>query len=194
MRGNHTTVCGARRKAVRFHRGFSPQRNNIKLYMPAYHVSPTKYELGEIVNSNTYNDVTELRGNGWVEQLLENHRPQHYPKRSDCVFTFDNLDALGYYADYLIGDLIYYEVELLDVFYSFPMCLCGFIQQRREESEDYLSSLAAEYWANTMEWNYYEQLCSSFRIERIISKPTIWQKLTGMGMYKNDLALAAQIL
>lgn len=159
-----------------------------------YHVSEKEYDIGEVVSSNNYIDITLSRGNSWVENLLESHRPKSYPNRKVCVFTFDSIDALGYYSDYLTANNIkYYKVELLDTPYICPMFLCGFIQKNQGKEKEYLDKLAIEYWCNTMGWNFNEQLCGSFRILEYIPKPTILQKLNGMGMYNKDEAIALKI-
>jgi hypothetical protein len=161
------------------------------IYMIAYHVSTKEYCIGEIVNSNNYYDVTLRRGNEWVEELLERYRPKSCPNRLKCVFSFEKVETLGFYSDYLDSlDLQFYEVELLSNPCKSPMVLCGHIQKNRNSSSDLLSKLATEYWSNTLEWNFIELLCGSFRIIRRLDRPSILEKVLGMGMYEKDKATA----
>jgi len=159
--------------------------------MTTYHVSTKKYNIGNIVKSNNYYEVSLSRNNEWVENILEKHRPQNYPNRKQCVFSFENIDEFGYYSDYLTGDLNYYEVEILDSPIKCPMVLCDFIKTANNKDYD---KLAVEYWNKTKNWNFLELLCGSFKIVGLITKPAIIQKLAGRKKYKDDEQIASQFI
>ena len=162
--------------------------------MTAFHVSTKQYKIGEIISSNNYLDITQRRGNKWVEELLENYRPRLYPNRLKCVFSFAKIEALAFYSDYLnSNDLNYYEVELLNNPISCPMILCGYIQKNKNEDSDLLSKLAVEYWSKMLDWNFLELLCDSFKIVHQLNKPNISDKVLGMGMYEKDKKIAKTI-
>lgn len=159
--------------------------------MIAYHVSNEKYEIGKIVTTNNYFDVTLRRGNEWVEKLLENYRPRLYPNRLNCVFSFEKIEALAFYSDRLnSNDLKYYEVELLNNPVKCPMILCGYIQENKDKELDLLSKYAIEYWISTMGWNFLELLCDSFKVVRQLNRPNITEKVMGMGLYEKDKSIA----
>lgn len=160
--------------------------------MIAYHVSTKQYEIGEIVTSNNYLDVTLRRGNEWVEKLLESYRPNSSPNRLKCVFSFEKIEALGFYSDFLTSNnLQFYEVELLSIPCKSPMVLCGYIQNNKDK--DLLAKLSIEYWSNTKNWNFLELLSDSFKIVRHLNRPNIAEKLIGMGMYEKDKTIAKSI-
>jgi len=162
--------------------------------MTAYHISSKQYRIGEIVDSNNYFDITLRRGNEWVEELLERYRPKSCPNRLKSVFSFDKIEALGFYSDYLASNnLQFYEVELLSTPCKSPLVLCGYIQKNSNLSSDLLSKLATEYWSATMKWNFLELLCDSFKIVRQVNRPNISEKVLGMGMYEKDKIIAKTI-
>ena len=163
--------------------------------MIAYHVSTENYEVGRIITTNNYFNVTLMRKNEWVEDLLESNRPTLYPKRTECVFSFAKIEELAYYSDRRGSqDLKYYEVELLSRPIKCPMILCQSIKQNKEKGVDVLNSLAIEYWGNTLDWNFYELLCDSFKVVGQINAPNIREKIIGMGMYEKDKIIAEQLL
>jgi hypothetical protein len=162
--------------------------------MTAYHVSKEQYEIGVVISNNNYFDVTLRRGNEWVEKLLENYRPKSCPNRLKCVFSFEKIEALGYYSDLLsLNNLQFYEVELLSYPCKSPMVLCEYIQKNRNNGQDLLAKLAIEYWGNTMNWNFLELLSDSFKIVDRLNRPNISKKVIGMGMYKKDETIAGSI-
>lgn len=162
--------------------------------MIAYHVSIHQYEIGEVITSNNYFDVTIRRGNEWVEKLLENYRPKSYPNRLKCVFSFERIEALGYYSDLLSSNnLQFYEVELFSYPCKSPMVMCGYIQKNKNKGQESLTKLSTEYWANTMNWNFLELLSDSFKIVDRLNRPNISEKVIGMGMYEKDKAIAGTI-
>lgn len=162
--------------------------------MKAYHVSKEQYEIGAVITSNNYFDVTLRRGNEWVETLIENYRPKSCPNRLNCVFSFEKIEALGYYSDLLsLASLQFYEVELLNIPCKSPMILCGYIQKNKNREKDFLAKLAIEYWSNTLNWNFLELLSDSFKILDRLNRPNISEKIVGMGMYKKDEIIAGAI-
>ncbi|MBL7839214.1 MAG: hypothetical protein JNJ75_03645 [Cyclobacteriaceae bacterium] len=159
--------------------------------MISYHVSKEDYSPGAIVSTNKYFEITVARGNEWVEDVLERHRPEGAPSRSTCVFTFPELQLALAYGSRLPQPVYYYVVEIPDKHHKCPMVLCEAIRSRGRY-DGITQQLCKEYWTPTLEWQVYELLTSSFKVIEKLQLTDFSERSMGIARYMGDATRSSE--
>ena len=162
--------------------------------MPLYHVSCKEYQVNQVIKAEDF-ETTEYYENavaedkGWIDNFLDENKPENAPDRKKTLYAFDNISNCGAFKSTCEGEIFYYEVEMVEPI-SCPMCLTGALV---EGSEELNNTLREEYWNPTKDWKYLEYLSLEMKIIDKVAKPTTLQKAKGIIDYNADRELIKKL-
>jgi len=167
--------------------------------MPLYHISITKYQISQELpiriedsdfHRNAIND-----GKVWVNDILDEGRPDNAPSRKRAYYAFDNYEHCLYYfkSQYGINTAYFlYEVQLTNTITA-PMYLNKTLLNNRENN-NLIQEIVTEYWNPIRNWNFLEYLGDTMTIVNILESD-INQSLTHIQeLYINDRGIARNFL
>ncbi|MHA7842055.1 MAG: hypothetical protein ACX93I_01965 [Winogradskyella sp.] len=141
--------------------------------MPLYYISNTKYNVGDLLplkeEDNRYHKLKKEEGKEWVNDVLDNEKPEGFPFRRTAYYAFDDPDYCIYYykAEMTGNEQVYlYEVELTNQITA-PMRLTQTILNNEGKNE-LIEELAREYWNPTKNWNFLEYLGNTMKIVAVL--------------------------
>lgn len=165
--------------------------------MELYHVSFTEYEVGKTYtadNPNGYHLRSKSRGDGWINEEMDNMRPDSYPSRIASFYACDALEnCQAFIGNTKIGgnNPIYYKVEM-DCSVGFPMVLVDRIKKIGQGSAN-LTSCINEYWSPTQAWKYLEFLSPQMTILEKLNTPNFLMANRGRINYNADSDTAKRL-
>lgn len=165
--------------------------------MQLYHVSFTEYEVGKTYiadNPNGYHLRSISRGDGWINEEMDNMRPDGYPSRIASFYACDALEnCQAFIANKKIAgnNPTYYKVEM-DRTVGFPMVLVDRIKKMGQGSAN-LSSCINEYWSPTQAWKYLEFLSPQMTILEKLDNPNSLMAIKGSMNYNTDFETAKRL-
>lgn len=154
--------------------------------MELFHVSTKKYEIGEIIkaedftNTEYYQNAT-ASGKNWIDEYLDEGRPENAPERKNAIFAFDCVENCIAFKGRNNANF-YYKVKMIEPIAS-PMCLTDALIENAEEQNAIIRS---EYWMPTKNWKFLEYLSSEMEVLEILETPDIIQINKGRLNYDYD--------
>ncbi len=162
--------------------------------MILFHVSFTDYVIGQTYvapNPNGYHLRSVEHGDGWINLVLDQYKPEIRPSR---IASFYACDKVGFCKAFIGAKKIegrspiYYKVEM-DCQIGFPMVLIDTIKNIGENSTE-LRACIDEYWSPSNEWKYLEYLSPNMTILEVLQEPDNIMVSGGNMNYGLDLAKA----
>lgn len=163
--------------------------------MELYHVSFKKYEVGKTYTASNpigYHLRAIQKGEGWVNDILDEYRPDGTPSRISSFYACDILEnCVAYIGNKTIEgkEPIYYKVKM-ECTIGFPMVMVDRIKCLGNDTSKILPYID-EYWNPTLDWKYLEFLSSTMTIIEILSEP--FGLFKGKRNYEVDRDLAIKI-
>lgn len=156
--------------------------------MVIYHVTQQSYSVGTKLKASSrswYLDAIRQRGLGWVDQLLEDHRPFWAPSRSSSKFGFSELSFCGAYADAeQIAQPNFYKLSVLR-YWQAPMIMVNRINRAGQNSVE-SALFAKEYWRPRNKWHFLEVLFKSAVVVEKCEPPTAEDVRQAKRLYLED--------
>ena len=138
-----------------------------------YHISSYDYKVGESISMNltcNYHNNTVVQQYGWVNDFLDNARPERAPERKKSIYAFDNPDfCVEFFKKQYPGAIKtakLYKVSMSEV-RKVPIALVSYIREKGK-GHSQLSDIANEYWVPTQNWKAYEYISNEMSIVEII--------------------------
>jgi hypothetical protein len=162
--------------------------------MELYHVSFVAYTAGQTYpapNPIEYHLKSIQRGEGWINEKLDEQSPDGYPLRVASFYACSVLEnCQAFIGNKRIEDRtpIFYKVEM-DCSLGFPMVLIDRIRKLGHAS-GLIDTCISEYWTPTREWQYLEYLSPSMTIIEILPVPESLMANKGRMNYNADFELA----
>jgi len=165
--------------------------------MELYHVSFREYTEGQTYtapNPIGYHLRSIQRNEGWINEILDEQRPEGYPSRIASFYACSEVvNCQAFIGNKKIEgrNPIYYKVEM-DCVLGFPMVLIDKMRKLGQES-DLLGACISEYWSPTREWMYLEFLSPSMTILEVLLFPESLLANKGRMNYNADFEFAKQL-
>jgi hypothetical protein len=161
--------------------------------MNLFHVSTKKYEVGQIIKAeafeNTeYYNTAIANGKNWIDELLDNLKPENVPERINAIFAFDCIDNCIAFKGQNEAN-IYYKVKMHNPI-ACPMCLTDALKEGDTENNIRISN---EYWSPSKAWRFLEYLSAEMEILEILETPTSMQLAKGRMNYSQDRDLKKDV-
>lgn len=155
--------------------------------MSLFHVSCNEYQIGQVISVEAF-EVTEYyqnavqANNNWIDDFLDEERPENVPPRQRTIFTFDSIENCAAFQNSCVEETFYYKVEMLNPT-ACPMCLTDALEL---VNTDLNNRIREEYWNKTLDWKYLEYLDIQMTIIEKLAKPNFISRSKGMMDYLHD--------
>jgi hypothetical protein len=165
--------------------------------MELFHVSFIDYKVGEkyfAPNPIDYHLWAIAKGEGWINEQLDLHRPRHITPHVSSFYACDLLENCQAFIGTKKIDSkspTYYRVDM-DSYQGYPMVLTDRIKKVGLASPR-LEELINEYWTPTKKWKYLEYLNSMMTIIKKLPLPNVLIANKGKMNYMFDYDLAKQL-
>lgn len=165
--------------------------------MELYHVSFREYATGQTYtapNPNGYHLRSIERNEGWINEILDDNRPEGRPSRVASFYAcseLENCQAFIGNKKMDEGSPIYYRVEM-NCNAGFPMVLTDRMKKFGQDSI-LLGAFITEYWLPTKPWRYLEFLSATMTILEVLPTPDSLIANKGRMNYNADFELAKQV-
>jgi hypothetical protein len=165
--------------------------------MILYHVSFSVYNVGKTYtacNPTFYHLKSIERNVGWINEILDKHRPDGYPSRIGSFYACSELtNCKAYIGNKRIEnrDPFYYQVEM-NCEIGFPMVLVDKIKKLGDGS-DLLEPCISEYWTPTKNWKFLEFLSPLMTVIQVVTIDELLFDFKGTMNYDRDLELANKL-
>lgn len=159
--------------------------------MSYYHVSCKDYEIGQTISANNfanteyYENAVNMSTN-WIDDYLDDSRPENAPERKKTLFAFDKLENAAAFKNKCEGEVFFYKVDMANPIAA-PMCLTDVLVVNDDELNQRVKE---EYWNSTKDWKYLEYLSTEMVIVTKLNKPNFIQRSKGLTDYISDKELA----
>lgn len=164
--------------------------STIKEYLPGATIGPHK--------TSDFTDKQHKEGFGWVEDLLEQHRPGGQPYgRENAVYASDSAanSAIFLEGQYWLAEkkptFYCYEVDVASVSKA-PMALVGLTHLAKSDP-DKAKKIALEYWEPVTKWKYWEYFAPLMTVIREVKWPTYRELEDARSNYHFDQALGKRL-
>ena len=165
--------------------------------MELYHVSFREYAVEQTYTAQNpigYHLRSIQRNEGWINEILDEHKPAGMPSRISSFYACSVLEnCQAFIGNKKIDDRdpIYYKVEMHSNG-GFPMVLIDRMRKLGQAS-DLIDTCTSEYWTPTHEWRYLEYLNSTMTIIDVLPIPEPLVANKGRLNYNSDYKFAKQL-
>lgn len=161
--------------------------------MNLFHVSTKEYEVGKIIKAEVFANTEYYRnaianGKSWIDDYLDNSKPENAPERKNAIFAFDSIENCVAFKGQNKANF-YYKVRMNNPI-ACPMCLTDALKENETEANIRISN---EYWNPSKDWKFLEYLSSEMEIIEIIEAPDLYQLAKGKMNYDDDHKLKKSV-
>lgn len=159
-----------------------------------FRFSTQAYRAGDTISPGCYVSRKKAGDEGWIEEALENGRPDGAPSRDAAVYVVKSADQARYFgrAEHE-GKGFVYEVAAGAIWWA-VMCLPDALIKRGLGSP-HQASIVGEYWRQQHQWRLLEGLCVDARVVAVLDPPDAIEEWAGSGgamaAYASDRKQAA---
>ena len=129
-----------------------------------------------------------------IVPALDAQRPDAFPRRDDCVFCADSIDAATSFASgqqIPHSNIRVYEVKVLGAAHTGPMALIHALQ-RKFVARLNLDNLVREYWSPAHSWTFLETIGASFEVVTQVPTASSSAVLSFKTRYERDVDQATE--